>query len=200
MGLPHSTVESGGGLTSGIFPMVYELMSREPDCNVVDLGATSTGNCLMLSRSGARVYLDTSNDSLRSRIVRGNEITTAGLDKLVARCPKPIDVLLLWDLMDYLSLETIKMVMGRFIEVMREGGLLYTLASRQLHIPDFPAEIEIVREDCLRFLYDDVLERDSPQYAPKQIEQNMPGFVLEKMYLLQNGVQEHLFVFEGPEP
>jgi hypothetical protein len=28
----------------------------------------------------------------------------------------------------------------------------------------------------------------------------MPGFRIEKLYLMQNGVQEHLFVFEGIGP
>lgn len=197
MGVPSSIVESGAELTSGILPMVCHLLSQNPDCNVVDLGAVSTDNCMMFSRNGARVYVDTSDDSLRSKVAGRNELDVADVDDLVDRCPTPIDVLLFWDLMDYLSLDTIKRVMGRLSGVMRPGGVLYTMASRQRRIPDTPALIEMVREDCLRFVHNDDAERDAPQYAPKQLEQRMPGFVLEKLYLLQNGMQEHLFVFEG---
>lgn len=199
MSVPNSIVETGAELTSGILPLIGQLLSQEPNCNVVDLGAVSTDNCMIFSRNGARVYVDTSDNSLRSRIATRNELDTADIDNLISRCPTPIDVLLMWDLMDYLSLDTIKRFMSRISEVMREGGVLYTMASRQRRIPDTPVPIEMVREDCLRFANQDDTERDAPQYAPKQLEQHMPGFVLEKMYLLQNGVQEHLFVFEGLE-
>lgn len=199
MGVPGSILESEDGLTSGMLPMVCRFLEQEGDCNVVDLGATSIDNCMLFSRFGARVYVDTSPASLRSRVVLYNELTEADIDNLIDRCPKPIDVLLFWDLMDYLSLENIKYVMSRLSGEMRPGGVLYTLASRQRFIPDSPAVIEMLREDCLRFLNDDPEQREAPQYAPKQLEQRMPGFVLDKMYLMQNGMQEHLFLFEGLE-
>lgn len=197
MSVPNSVVETEGDLTSGVLPMICQLLSQEPDCNVVDLGAASTGNCMVLSRNGARVYIDTSDDSLRARIAEHNQLNAADIDNLLARCPTPIDVLLFWDLLDYLPLDNIKQAAQRFSKVMRPGGLLYVLMSRQRYISDNPALIEMVREDRLRFLHEGNEEREAPQYAPKQLEQCMPGFILEKLYLLQNGVQEHLFLFEG---
>lgn len=177
--------------------MICRMLSQEPDCNVVDLGAASVGNCRMFSRNGARVYIDTSGNSLRLKIAESNEIETIDIDDLMARCPTPIDVLLFWDLLDYLSLDAIKKISGRFSEVMRSGGMIYALASRQRYIPNTPTVIDMVREDRIRFLNNDATEREAPQYPPKKLEQSMPGFVLEKLYLLQNGVQEHLFLFEG---
>jgi hypothetical protein len=199
MALPDSIDQDEEGLTSGILPIVYELLSREPGCNVVDLGAVSTHNCMMFSRNGARVYIDTSGDSLRSTIREHNDVTPADIDNLLERCPTPIEVLLFWDLMDYLSMDAIKMAAVRFCEAMREGGVLYTLASRQRFIPRDPVVIDIIREDRLQFRQEGEIDREAPQYAPKQLEQYLPGFFLDKMYLMQNGMQEHLFLFEGTQ-
>ncbi|MGA8261569.1 MAG: class I SAM-dependent methyltransferase [Arenicellales bacterium] len=196
MGLPDYVSDYGEELTSGILPIVCHLIYEEPGCNVVDLGSASTENCMRFSRNGARVYLDTSGDSLRSRVLRSNELQTSDIDDLLAYCPDAIDVLLFWDILDYLSIESIGRLMSRFGDVMRPGGLLYAMVSQQFRIPSEPALIDVIEADRLRFQFGP-LDREGPHYAPKLLEQRMPGFRIEKLYLMQNGVQEHLFLFEG---
>lgn len=197
MGLPDSALDDDDTLTSGVLPIVCHLIAAEPGCRVVDLGAASTGNCAWFSSNGARVFIDTSRDSLRARVVENGEVDARELDKLLGHFPEGIDVVLFWDLLDYLPLETIKLLMTRLSRLMQPGGLAYVLASRQQRIAATPAIIDVVREDMLRFHQGAPLNREAPQYAPKKLEQHMPGFVLEKLYLMQNGVQEHLFLFEG---
>lgn len=197
MGLPDSALDADDTLTSGILPIVCHLIAAEPGCQVVDLGAASTGNCAWFSASGARVFIDTSRNSLRGRVIENGEVDAPELDKFLDHFPGAIDVLLFWDLLDYLPLETIKLLMNQISRRMQPGGLAYVLASRQRRIAATPAIIDVVREDVLRFHHDEPQSKEAPQYAPKKLEQHMPGFVLEKLYLMQNGVQEHLFVFEG---
>lgn len=195
MALPEY-VEYSEDLTSGILPLVCRLVEEEPGCNVVDLGNASTENCMRFSRNGARVFLDTSGNSLRSKVLRSNELEDSDIDDLLAYCPDAIDVLLFWDMLDYLTTESIERLMGRFAETMRPGGLLYAMVSQQYRIPVEPALIDVIDDGHLRFQYGP-LDREGPHYAPKQLEQWMPGFRIEKLYLMQNGVQEHLFLFEG---
>jgi len=197
MGLPGQGADCGDDLTTGILPIVRGLIATEPNCNVVDLGVGAIGNCALLSANGARVFIDTTPDSLRARVLRREDIDSREIAKLIARFPQPIDVILFWDLLNYLSLDKIEELMKQLSEVMRPGGLAYVMLSRQRHIPATPAVIDFVSEDLLRFHYNTALKAEAPQYAPKKLEQRMPGFVLEKLYLLQNGVQEHLFLFEG---
>jgi hypothetical protein len=153
---------------------------------------------MMFTRNGASVYLDTSHESLRSKVVQSDELTTGDIDDLLAYCPEAVDVLLFWDIFDYLSLGTVENLMQRFGEIMRPGGLLYVMVSQQRYIPQEPALIEVIQADRVRF-HAGPLEREGPHYAPKQLEQKMPGFRIEKLYLMQNGIQEHLFLFEGQQ-
>jgi len=197
MGLPDAALDSGDALTSGILPIICRLVAAEPGCRVVDLGAASTGNCAWLSANGARVFIDTSRDGLRARVCGDGDVDPGALDELVGHFPDEIDVVLFWDLLDYLPVEAIKPLMRRISGMMQPGGLAYVLVSQQRMIPDAPAVIEVVREDLLRFVHPAPSNKKAPQHAPKKLEQYMPGFALEKLYLLQNGVQEHLFVFEG---
>jgi hypothetical protein len=196
MGLPDYISDYSEELTSGILPIVCQLVYEEPGCNVVDLGSASAENCMRFSRNGARVYLDTSGDSLRSRVLRSGELEKSDIEDLLAYCPDAIDVLLFWDILDYLSIESIGRLMRRFSDVMRPGGLLYAMVSQQFRIPAEPALIDVVEPDRLRFQFGP-LDREGYHYAPKLLEQKMPGFRIEKLYLMQNGVQEHLFLFEG---
>ena len=199
MSLPEQIDEFDEELTSGILPMVCQMVREEPGCNLVDLGASSTDNCMLFSRAGARVYLDTSRKNLRSEVVLNTELGPADVDEVFAYCPESIDVLVFWNILDYLSLDFIEPLMRRISGVMRPGGLLYAMVSQQYYVPSQPASIDIVEENRLHFRHGP-LDRQGPHYAPKQLEQLMPGFRIEKLYLMQNGVQEHLFVFEGTEP
>lgn len=197
MSLPDYVAEySTEELTSGLLPIVCGLIRQEQGCNVVDLGTASMENCMRFSRNGARVYLDTSGNSLRSKVMKRNEVDSSDIDDILAYCPDAVDVLLFWDMLDYLNIESIELLMRRFGEVMRPGGLLYAMVSQQFRIPVEPALIDVLDEGRLRFQTGPV-EREGPHYAPKQLEQRMPGFRIEKLYLMQNGVQEHLFLFEG---
>lgn len=197
MGLPDTAPDTNDALTSGVLPIICHLIAAEPGCQVVDLGATSTDNCTLFSLNRTRVYIDTSRDNLRARVIESGDLDSDEVDRFLQQLPDAIDVILFWDLLDYLPLETIKEFMKDVSGLMQPGGLAYILASRQRYISSAPAIIDVVQEDTLRFHYDAPFNKEAPQYAPKKLEQYMPGFVLEKLYLLQNGVQEHLFVFEG---
>lgn len=199
MTLPQKIGDYDEELTSGILPMICRLVREEPGCNLVDLGTSSTDNCMLFSRAGARVFIDTSCKNLRSEVVLKSELTPADIDAVFAYCPDAIDVLLFWNILDYLSLEAVDYLMHRISKVMRPGGLLYAMVSQQRYIPSHPAAINIIEENRLQFRYG-ALDKEGPHYAPKQLEQRMPGFRIEKLYLMQNGVQEHLFLFEGVKP
>lgn len=198
MALPNEVGDYDENLTSGILPMICHKIREEPGCNVVDLGTSSSDNCMLFSRNGARVYLDTSRKSMRAEVALGRELEPSDVDDMLGYCPDAIDVLMFWNILDYLPRDTIQLLMKRISGVVREGGLLYAMVSQQRYIPVHPATIDLLEEDRLRFQYGP-LEKEGPHYAPKQLEQLMPGFRIEKLYLMQNGVQEHLFLFEGME-
>jgi len=199
MTLPQKIDEFDEELTSGILPMICQLVREEPGCNLVDLGTSSTDNCMIFSRAGAKVFIDTSRKNLRSEVVLTNDLRPADIDEVLAYCPDSIDVLLFWNILDYLSLEAVDYLLRRISGVMRPGGLLYAMVSQQRYIPAHPAAIDIVGENRLHFRHGPLVT-EGPHYAPKQLEQRMPGFRIEKLYLMQNGVQEHLFLFQGEIP
>ncbi|MDZ7841737.1 MAG: hypothetical protein U5R46_13135 [Gammaproteobacteria bacterium] len=199
MTLPQKISDYDEELTSGILPMICSMVHDEPGCNLVDLGTSTTDNCMLFSQAGARVFIDTSCKNLRSEVVLKSDLTPADIDEVLAYCPEAIDVLLFWNILDYLSLEAVDYLMHRISKVMRPGGLLYAMVSQQRYIPTYPAAINIVEENRLQFRYGP-LDKEGPHYAPKQLEQRMPGFRIDKLYLMQNGVQEHLFLFEGVRP
>ncbi|HSH43877.1 MAG TPA: hypothetical protein VK973_17275 [Arenicellales bacterium] len=198
MSLPEQIDEYDEVLTSGILPMISEAVRAAPGCNLVDLGSSSTDNCMMFSRAGARVYIDTSRRNLRTEVVLKSDLGPSDLDEVLAYCPDAIDVLLFWNILDYLSLDAVDHLMRKISGVMRRGGLLYAMVSQQFYIPVQPASIDIVGDNQLRFRYGP-LDKEGPHYAPKLLEQHMPGFCIEKLYLMQNGVQEHLFLFQGTD-
>ena len=72
------------------------------------------------------------------------------------------------------------------------GSRLYFLIHHSAEIAETAPAFELELDDVLHYSTD-ACTRAAPRYPPKQLEQLMPGFEIEKLYLMSNGLQEHLF-------
>lgn len=186
-------------LTSGIIPMVYQYLELQGDCQVVDFGTATNNKFSVFSHNNTKVYFDTTDRSLRAKILaeRGLcEISQADLESCLSNCPDKVDVLLLWDLLDYMSLDSIAALSRVLTKRMPVGALVYCMVSQQKLIPSTPAAIDILSPSEMTIQIGPE-ELEAPRYSPKVLESKFPGFRIEKLYLLQNGIQEHLFFHEG---
>jgi hypothetical protein len=107
------------------------------------------------------------------------------------------DVLLAWDLFNYLELSELETLMRRLSRWCNPGALLLALISSQPVIPAEPTVFRIL--DAERMLYEtrSPATRRGPRHNPRDVLKAMMGFEVSSSFLLRNGIQEYVFIFPG---
>ena len=181
-------------MRSGIFHIIREILDQK-QTSVLDLGPPTSKKYRYLCGSGARVYWDNTPGSI------SNTFHGPGADSFSAFISKwgppkldgPLGLILAWSYFDYLELEDLKVWFHKLSESVAVGSRVYFLIHHSAHIPDSAPLFDLELDDVLRYSTES-FGRDAPRHPPKQLEQRMPGFEIEKLFLMSNGLQEHLFI------
>jgi SAM-dependent methyltransferase len=167
---------------------------------VLDLGSTVGSNVEYLSQYGCKLYIEDLYAALSSRVTVGEGDDLAGsqffADFLALPEDTRFDVVLAWDLFNYLH----RKELGAFSEQLRRytsnGALLLTLISYHKQIPAQPYRFKIQDEQTLVYERRTAAERPSPRLAPAEVTNLLKGFRVDRSFLLKHGIQEYLLVRE----
>lgn len=115
---------------------------------------------------------------------------TSGLRRYGARAQ---DLLLLWDMPNYLDAEGMARMAAAVRRYLRTGGRLHMLvASSQSRVPDRPGHYEILPGWAGVVTEQGEPLRQAPRFTPWQVEQAFRGFEIERSVLLRSRMQEYL--------
>lgn len=163
---------------------------------VLDLGPAVGGNVAFLAGLSCRVHIADLQQSLfppgEARPAMGAEAFQALLDRDLPM-GEGFDVILAWDLLDYLEEGRIRLLSRNLARLCPAGSLLLVLISTRREIPDRPNRFEIVDSDHLAYEFENSLVRPGPQYKEPVLHRCLPEFEVESTFLLRNGIQEYLF-------
>jgi SAM-dependent methyltransferase len=142
--------------SSGLGEVARVLKSEEPIC-VLDIGATSATNIRYFTELGHRIYsedlLDASSDpSLATKDEQGQTILDSKrfLTENLVLPNGRFDVVLCWNLADYMEESLVKPVVARLWSVMKPGGVLLAFFHMKEAGPDAPCyRYNIVGPDTL---------------------------------------------------
>lgn len=157
--------------SSGLGELARTLQSEEQLC-VLDIGYTSAGNIRYLTERGHKVYsddlLEASTDPL---LLAKDELGKSVLDSkkfLAENLIYPgaqFDLVLCWNLADYLDETLVKPVVGRLWSMMRPGGMLLAFFHTQEAGPDAPCyRYHILNNDMLEMQH--ILPRREVRRGP----------------------------------
>lgn len=142
--------------SSGLGALAKPLASEEPIC-VLDLGYTSAANIRYLTGRGHKIYsedlLQVSTDpALITKDEKGNLALDSKqflADNMVYPAAT-FDIVLCWNLADYLDESLVKPVVGRLWSVLKPGGMLLAFFHTHEAGPDAPCyRYHIVGSDTL---------------------------------------------------
>jgi len=104
------------------------------------------------------------------------------------------DVILTWDLFNYMEPEHTQAIAGFLSRYCGAGAMLFALLSSAPSIPLHPNRFRILNQE--QVLYEKVGSgsRPCPRYQPRDVARMMPGFHVVNSFLLRHGVQEYLFL------
>jgi Methyltransferase domain len=178
--------------SSGMGELAKTLNSEETIC-VLDLGSTSPANIRYCTERGHKIYsedlLEASTDpSLAIKDSSGNTVLDS--KRFVAENlvypPSHFDVVLCWNLADYLDESLVKPVMERLWSLMKPGGVLLAFFHTKEAGPDAPCyRFHIVGTDTLE------MQHIEPRNDGRKGSGANSGFRLQRVF--NNRHIENLF-------
>ena len=108
-----------------------------------------------------------------------------------------IDLVLAWDLLNYLRREQIRALAEHLAPSCRPGGRLFAMVLTGREIPRQPLTYELRAGGELVYRAAGGAIRPGPRYRPAEVDALTPGFTVDRSYLLRHGIQEYLLVRGG---
>lgn len=106
------------------------------------------------------------------------------------------DIILAWDLFNYLEHDALEALIGCLSRVCRSGTFLFALIGFTQQMPADPQVFRIVDREQLAYENRSTSVRSCPRYQPRDINRMMAGFRVHNSFILRHGFQEYLFVRE----
>jgi SAM-dependent methyltransferase len=203
--------------SSGLGELSRTWESGENLC-ILDLGSTSPTNIRHFTENGHRIYSeDLLTASTDPELVTKDEFGTTALDSRKFLADNLIypaahfDVVLCWNLPDYLDESLVKPVVGRLWSVLKPGGMLLAFFHTRDAGPDSPCHrYHIVGADTLE-MQKIVLRREAPRTASgnnsasdsfqlqrvfnnRHIENLFRDFASIKFFLARDNIREVLVI------
>ena len=195
--------------SSQVPEMIFQHMTEARKYHILDLGPPVQENVTLFSGQNIRHYIDDLQSSLD---VFSETLIDVDASDISSHCfgakefaqflpysaDTRFDVILLWDLPNYLNEQSIEALVSHLGQYCRRGALLYFLVYIHKEMPIRPSRMHFQNLEQVVYYPRLPIEECSPRYTPKHLEKMMSGFTIYRLYLLGNGLQEHVFRFEKP--
>lgn len=187
-------------LKAPLFKLLVEQLDATGRRSVLDIGAASTPMLSLLGRSRCRVEIaDIASDDGIARM-NGDEPADALVELAGSLLPRhaeedaAIDVVLCWDIPNYLKPGALSALMRAVAARARPGALVHALVVySERSMPARPGRFVPTEDARLVNRGGVVGEIAAPRYSPDDLRRIMHGYEIERAMLLANGMQEFLF-------
>ncbi len=187
--------------SSFVLPTLLAGLNPPPKRTVLDLGPASGENVDQLAihaKSRCKLYIANFFEDLSEAGpgARKNAKTFGATCGRLLEFPaeESFDLILAWDLFNYLALDEVGVLVGHLSRFTKSGTRLMAMVSIYRQIPDRPFRFLIRGSDSLRYETVSRGLRDSPRHKEIDLVKRMAGFKVERAMLLRNGIQEYSFV------
>ena len=165
---------------------------------MLDLGAAFGANVDFFSQFARQIHIEDLYHTLVSFDLFSHEedgVNYADVfDYLLPyRKETRFDVILAWDLFNYLDRDEYFYLTRHLSKYCRPGSLLFAHISTRKHIPERPTNYKIIDEQTLAYEKSSTVLRPCPRYAEPDLHHLMPDFRVCNSFLLRNGIKEYLF-------
>jgi hypothetical protein len=183
-------------------PLFNDLVTSLDDTRrhvVLDLGTASTTMLALLSRARCRVeiadFAHFGGIDMLNNTEPGPSLIAAA-DSCIGEQPEgdPIDVIFCWDLPNYLTLDALSALMTAIGRRARPGAIAHGLifyAGREMR--DRPGRFIPTSDGELMDYETQGMVIAAPRYSSEDLRNYMDPFEIDRVRLLQNGMQEYQF-------
>ena len=196
--------QPAGTLRAPLFTTLAACLRGERRSVILDLGAPRAGTIAFCSRFRCRLDiadLAPDIDALNAEQDKA-ELARMAEALLPERSDEPADIVLCWDLLNYLQRPALTALMDRVARRARAGTLVHLLivysknrmpARPGAYYPVFSPDSDSDEDLRLVNVPATAEECAAPGYTPETLGRCLSGYHLERGMLLSNGMQEFLY-------
>jgi len=175
---------------------ILDFVKKPPKKTILDLGPALGENIRRME--GSKLFIANFYESL----TEGAAASAVNGKGFAAACEKLLqfgddvrfDLVLAWDLFNYLGLAEVQVLAQRLVAMSRPGTRIMALVSIQKQIPDRPYRFVISGQETMRYEVQSKGLRDCPRHNEPDLLKRIAGFKVERGMLLRNGMREYSFV------
>lgn len=173
-------------------------LQKDRKYHILDLGTAVGQNIEFFSQFTCKIYIEELYTTLNSfdyfspEDGSGYEAVFEYL--LPYRKNTRFDVILAWDLFNYLEREELRHLLRHLRRFFHAETLLFALISTLKHMPEEPIRFRIVDHQTLVYEFSSTVLKPCPRYQHTDLTRVMPGFRVCNSFHLRNGFREYLFL------
>lgn len=183
----------------GLKALLQALM-EDRKYNTLDLGRASGSNVEFLSRFSSKIRVEDLYETLAAAkfFERGEEPFDESVFGRTLSIPahERFDIILSWDLVNYLKHEEIRALVRYLESFCAQGTFLFTSCSMLKEIPAVPMTFKILDSETLAYTADSPEMRPCPRHTPRDIGFLMSPLRVHSSFILRNGMQEYVFIHD----
>jgi hypothetical protein len=162
---------------------------------VLDMGAAHSKTLELFGRFRCRIEIVDARDHIESLNGCAEPEDLGGaVTALLPKASEPADIVLCWDLLNYVDRRGLRALMAALAARTRLGGFVHALiVYLESRMPVRPGDYVPLEDFRLLNLGRSPADRAAPRYSPEDLKLCMPDFAIERGRLLGNGMQEFLF-------
>ncbi|HBH34953.1 MAG TPA: hypothetical protein DDW45_00630 [Gammaproteobacteria bacterium] len=183
-------------IKSPAFSSLWQVFSDEQKYRILDLGAASGANIAFFSALRCKLFVGDVTPTILSYQKSLTDDVPASLllrDMLDLDDLSELDLIMCWDIINYLDTRLIEPFSAGLHQLMAKGGYLHAFIYTQKEMPAGPGTYQILDSSQMNVEYPAGSKIPGPGYALRELERRMPGFTIKQSRLLLSGMQEYIF-------
>ena len=177
---------------------LFQCLKDEIKYSILDLGPAMGSNISFLSGFSSRIRVEDLYNTLKSAGFfepREEPLDEAALSRILSiPAEERFDIVLSWDLVNYLKPEEFQALVKHLDSFCSRGTFFFAISSTLKDMPAVPTSFKILDAETLQYCFQSSEMRPCPRYAPRDVTRMMSNYEAHNSYLLRNGMQEYVFV------
>lgn len=181
--------------------LLFNEIKQTNDITILDLGAITKANFDFLNQFSCKIQVEDLSARISDIVATGEIQLLNSIDQYLGRHEEcePFDVILIWDVINYLSRDGIKKLMQKLSYYAKQDTLLYAIRYLEKKIPTVPQRFHIRDQYTIQVELRDLRDRSFEFVNTSEFLKITPNYTLENTLMNKEGMRhgyiEHLLRF-----
>ena len=182
---------------SPILKLLSKMLIEDRKFEILDIGPALKENVNFFSQFRCKLHIDDFYSSFRDFdfFAPADECSPEHLFSYLLPFDSSVrfDMILLWDILNYMKPEEIGHLFGYLRRFSRPGTVVFAMINTRREIPEVPTSFRIEDNERIHYDFNSSIMKSCPRYEVPTLEKQLGDYNITNSYLLRNGFKEYLF-------